>query len=196
MGIARARYRRICFADEWRFCESDMVAAGTPTTPVPGTIPDLVFMDRYKPHIRYAGVLLVTRLQEKTPWIGGVVATSGTNTPATVDPTPLNSLNVLKWPAASGIYVIFQPFTLPTACTLFVVAKGTTTAGGNQAILGCSATVVISLYLTISGAAAISLVSTGLAVIGTSSSTWTAGTFFQANVTYTASSGAFCIPSR
>ncbi len=155
---------------------------------VPGTIPDLTLWIETDNILGAAGGI-ISRLQEKTPWIGGVAAALAVGTVA-IDSSQLNSLNVLKWPAASGggLYVLQPGLTLVGGATFFIVAKGSTGAG-SQSIIG-GTTSNTALYLA-NGSANILLVDGGTAVIGTSSAAWTAGTWFQANVTYNASTGAY-----
>lgn len=168
--------------------------SGGGSTPIPGTIPDLTFWWESDNILATAGAV-INRLQERTPWIGGLAA-SNLNSAVVVDATLLNSLPVLTWPAAlaSGNYVMPTGFFLSGGCSIFIVAKGTV-GGATQAIFGGSGTVIgatgaACLYIGV-GTPAIALVSGGLAVVGTCATAWTPGVFFQANVTYNASTGAF-----
>jgi hypothetical protein len=178
------------------------------TLAVPGTIPDLQFWWESDNILGSAGSA-VTRLQERTPWIGGLAAsasgddTGGGGTVAVIDSTLQNGLPVLKWPAAviSGVYSIPYPASLSTAtgavgfyfnngATYFIVAKGSVFAAP-QAILGGESN-ALSLYLVgVAGTAKISLGKTGTAIFASSTSAWTPGSFFQANVTYNSTTGAF-----
>lgn len=163
-------------------------AGGGPTAALPGTIPDLVMWVETD-NILGTGGNIVTRIQEKTPWITGVAAANMSGT-VTIDTTLLNSLPALKWPAAgaAGIYNLQPGFLLSGGATYFIVAKGSTIS--NQAIVG-GGSGNLALYLTNGSAASLGLVDGAIAIIGTSSATWTAGTWFQANVTYDAGSGAY-----
>lgn len=156
---------------------------------LPGTIPDLVMWIETNNVLASSGAI-INRIQEKNPWVTGVAAFNATGL-VTIDSVQLNSLNILKWPAASaaGNYSIPQGFELGAGSTLFVVAKGTLT-GSTQAIMGCLANSGLSFYLGV-GSANIALVKSGVAIIGTSTATWVAGTAFQANATYDASTGNF-----
>jgi hypothetical protein len=172
-------------------------------TAAPGLIPDLSLWWE-SDDISGASGAAITRLRERTPWIGGLAAAASSNVGGLVaiDSTLLNGLPVLKWPAASvaGLYAIPYPSGTTAAnatgiyftagATYFIVAKGST-ATGTQAITGGSSG-ALSLYLvSVSGTAKIGLVKTAAAVIGSSSTAWTAGTAFQANVTYNPTTGAF-----
>jgi len=177
-------------------------AAGS-SVALPGTIPDLLFWWESDDILGTANAI-ITRLRERTPWIGGLAASaSGAGSAVFIDPTLQNSLPVLKWPAGvvQGYYAIPGPvnsaspqnasgFTFNNGATYFLVAKGTSSAT-TQAILGGLQS-SLSLYLvSVAGTAKIGLVKAGIAVIGSSSTTWTPGTFFQANATYNSTTGAF-----
>lgn len=179
------------------------LAALFPSLAVPGTIPDLQFWWE-SDNILGASGAVISRLQERTPWIGGLAASasSANGGAVAIDSTLLNSLPVLKWPAVavSGQYAIPSPvgtsavgavgFSFINGATYFIVAKGANSAA-TQAVLG-GVNGCLALYLvSVAGTAKIGLVKTGASVIGSSSTAWTAGTFFQANVTYNTTSGAF-----
>ena len=166
--------------------------ASPPSAGVPGTIADLVTWwaaDNILGANNSVGAC--SRLQERTPWIGGVLAakTSGNNN--TLAAASLNSLNGLKFPTSSPAgYTFSNPFPVPQGFSAFVVsnmANATTT----QAIVG-AVNGGISLYMVgTGGTAKISLVNTGTAVLSTGTNAWTPGTAFQCNVTYNNSSGAY-----
>jgi hypothetical protein len=164
------------------------VAVGGASVALPGTIPDLTLWIETD-NILGAGNANITRIQERTPWITGLAA-SNLSGAVFIDPTQLNSLNVLKWPAAlsSGNYPLTAGVLFNLGCTIFVVARGNVTTT-DQAILGTSSA-GIALYLR-STTAKLALVKGGTAVIGQSTATWSAGTAFQANVTYNQSTGAY-----
>lgn len=162
--------------------------AGTGTAiALPGTIPDLALWWE-SDDILGASTAVITRLRERTPWVTGIAASNGSGTVA-ISATQLNSLNVLKWPAATagGQYTLPTPFSLAIGATFFIVANGSTSAGAQTIIGGTSG---IALYLG-NLSAKIALVKSGVAVIGTSTATWVAGTAFQANATYDPGTGNF-----
>jgi len=101
----------------------------------------------------------------------------------------------LKWPASSsaGTMSIEVPSPLHGASTFFTVIKpATAIAPGGQAIVGAAGSGGISFYLnSASGGTALTLTKTSIANIATASVSWTAGTAFQANATYNATTGAF-----
>lgn len=162
---------------------------GGGTVALPGTIPDLTFWWEADDILGTANNA-ITRLRERTPWIGGIAAANSTGG-AIIDAALLNSLPVLTWPAATAASAYTMPagFTITAGCTIFIVAKGSTSAG-NQAILGSAGSGAVGLYLGV-GSAAIALLDTGIAIVGTSSTAWVAGTWFQANVTYVSATGAY-----
>ena len=169
-------------------------------TPLPGTIPDLITWIETDNILGAAGAA-VSRIQERTPWITGVAAAAGAGgTGILISATQLNSLNTLTWPspgAVTGNYPLgvtsigtISGLLFNNGATLFYVLKGTT-AAGTQAVIGTSATNGIALYLTNSGAGVMALVKSNIAVIGSATTTWPVGSFFQGNVTYNHTSGGF-----
>jgi hypothetical protein len=165
---------------------------------VPGTIADLTYWWNSSAILGSAGKI-VPRLQELTPWVGGVFAFN-TGTTTTIDGTQLNGLNVIKFPAGTGpgTYSISYPTTLspvPAAtsgATYFVVFKpSSAVAAAGQAFIGGAASALAFYMNTASGGTAISLVKSAVAVIGVATATWTTGTWYQANATYNAGSGAY-----
>lgn len=174
-----------------------VLAAGAP-----GLIPDLQLWWESDDILGASGAI-INRLRERTPWIGGLAGASASiGALVSIDATLLNGLPVLKWPAASSAGQFAIPYPVGTNATgstgivfnnggtYFIVAKGGT-AAGTQSIMG-GATGALSLFLTgVAGTAKISLVKSGAAVIGSSSTAWTVGTAFQANVTYNVTTGAF-----
>jgi len=167
-----------------------------PSPAAPGTIPDLIAWWASDNILGTAG-LLVPRFQERTPWITGVFAVSSPATTAsspTIDSNTLNSLPIVKWPASSPTSVVISnPLNMiPGNATFFVVVKPNTavTAGG-MAILGANGNGGLALYLNGASSAKLNLTKTGIAVIGTSTATWSSGTAFQANATYSGTTGAY-----
>jgi hypothetical protein len=165
-------------------------SGGGGTVALPGTIPDLTFWWE-SDNILGASGALIARLQERTPWITGVAAAATSNF-LSLDSTQLNSLNVLKAPSNTN-YTLPNPLPLAKAgtggCTFFAVFKPGS-SGSSQALIG-GASGSCAFYLMVSPTLAISLVKSGTAVIGTSSTTWSVGTWYQANATYNASTGAY-----
>lgn len=161
---------------------------------IPGTIPDLVMWIETDNILGAAGAT-VNRLQEKTPWIGGVAAyPTLAAAPAVIDGAQLNGLNVLKWTATStGSYALQPAVWLIGGCTYFFVGRGlNNTKTGSQALLASGTAASPALYLSNgTGNQFVSLVNEGIAAIGTCSVGWTLGTFFQMNVTYNATTGAW-----
>lgn len=170
--------------------------AGTGTVvAVPGTTADLMYWWSSAPILASAGKL-VTRLQELTPWVGGVFANGATAT--TISAAQLNGLNTITFPnaAASGSFNVVNPrafSSVTSGATFFVVFKPTSAvAPSGQCIVGCSGSSGLSLYLnTASGGTALALIKTSVAGIGTATSSWTTGSWFQANVTYNPATGAY-----
>jgi hypothetical protein len=161
---------------------------------VPGTIPDLVFWVDTSNVLGAAGAT-VNRIQEHTPWIGGVAAYPAVaGHPALIDATQLNGLNVLTWVASSTAAYNMQPgFWMIGGGTYFFVGRGlNNTKTGSQALIASQTPNTLALYLSNStGSQFVSIVNEGVATIGICSVAWVLGTFFQMNVTYNASTGAF-----
>jgi hypothetical protein len=178
------------------------IAAASPA--LPGTIPDLMLWWESDDILGAAGTA-ISRMRERTPWIGGLAfaASSGDGAGVVIDSNKINGLVALKWPGTlAGRYAIPAPVSATNsigsggfwfsgnAGTFFIVANPNTSAA-TQAITGGN-TGALSLYLvSVGGTAKIGLVKTGAAVIGSSSTAWVSGTPFQANVTYNATSGAY-----
>lgn len=180
----------------------------TSTPALPGTIPDLLAWWE-SDNILGSANYPVRQLQERTPWVGGVfgysVATSATNSPK-IDSVLQNGLPMVKWQAAvvTGIYSLgTEPNTIvstsPSAglsfangCTIFVVARGGATTL-SQAILGCNTNAGVAIYITNAGVAKFQMVSSGVGAIAVSTTTWTTGVAFQANVTYNPTTGAWAV---
>lgn len=164
---------------------------------VPGTIPDLALWWE-SDKILGTSPNAISRLEDLTPWAGGTFTTSAGNTakvsPLLINSATLNGLNTLITKPVSATDFSIQPLDLTTGgtrgATFFVVFKSGAT-GVNQAIFGTSQPSGLALYAGLTAANALSLVKTNVAVIGTSSATWTTSDWIQANATYNASSGAF-----
>jgi Collagen triple helix repeat (20 copies) len=169
---------------------------GAVATALPGTIPDLKMWWESDDILGTPGSN-VSRFRERTPWIGGVLGTAG-STPTTVSEiivsaATLNGLPILQWPAASltGVIAFTGAFNLLNGATFFVVVN----PGANTAALQCligGATNSLAFYLQgVANVPQLTLVQTGVVVIGSSTTSWAAGTPLQANVTYQPSTGAY-----
>lgn len=162
---------------------------GGGTTPAyPGTLTDLAFWFE-SDNINQSVGAAVTGIFDRTPWHP---QTSGVNAASTVQiaAAQLNSLNVLQWPAAvsTGLFNLVPPFSMVGAGTYFYVLKPAN-AASTQALAG-GASGALALYVGV-GTAAVALVKSFIAVIGTCATAWTPGTWFQGNVTYDAATGNF-----
>lgn len=187
-------YQEITAEEQWPQGQNTPPAsAAAPVTPaLPGTIPDLVLWIETDNILGSAGQS-VSRLQERTPWMGGVAAQAAVSVPgpnAVIDAVQLNSLNVLTWGnVGSALYNLQPGMRLAGGVTYFVVARGVSSAGA-QAIAAGTSTGGPSLYMTNSGPN-LSLVNEGVALIAACSTAWVVGTAFQANVTYNDTTGAW-----
>jgi hypothetical protein len=167
-----------------------------PSTAVPGTIADLVLWFA-SDNINVTAGNPVQKLQDRTPWLGGILATvppGGTNIP-TIDTNRLNSLPIVKMTATTTPYTLSNPITMNTAgCTFFAVVKPNVAVTATaEAIIGSTNT-GIALYLNSAASVAqFGLVKTGTAVIGHSTASWASGTAFQCNATYVSATGAFSL---
>ncbi len=162
-----------------------------PATETPGTIPDLVLWFETDDVLATTGV--VSRLRERTPYITGAAANAiGSGFGALVDATPLYGLNTLAWPnAGSGLFTMPGGFSTPVGMTFFFVGKGQSGAAA-KALLAGTSTNGSSIYISNGGGVkAISLVKEGVGNIATCTTAWTTNTYFQMNVTYNPTSGAF-----
>lgn len=168
---------------------------GGSAVPVPATIADLMLWWSSSNILATAGNPII-RFQELTPWITGALnleTSSGLTSSVTIDSTQLNGLNLAKWAAASAPSSILLANHMPVigAGTFFAVIKPGAATVATQCILG-GITGALAFYLQANASnARIGLVKTNTAVIGTATNVWTAGTAFQCNATYVASTGAF-----
>lgn len=166
---------------------------------LPGTIPDLTLWWESDNILGAAGAV-ITRLQERTPWITGVAAaTAPVSVSANITPNAISSITINSLPtvkivsAAGGVqggYLINNLFALAGGATFFVVMNPNNSTSG-QAIVGGTGN-GLAFYLNgTAGSPKLSLVKTSAAIIGTATPSWTAGTAFQANATYVTATGAF-----
>lgn len=184
------------FASRWRGMSIHGVqnagASGGSSTAVPGTIKDLVFWWESDDILGTNGQP-VQSFGNRTPWARGVFgfqpgSSTGAGSLPTVGSSTQNGLPVITWGGSQFNTAGTIGFFLNTDATFFVVCQPNATVGA-QAILG-GQTNSLALYLC-SSSKAICLVKTGASVIGTSSTAWTSNTWFQANATYKASTGAY-----
>lgn len=169
-------------------------SGGGSSVAAPGLIPDLMTWWATDDILVTAGNF-VTRLRERTPWIGGVAASNDANVGNgnVIDSNKLNSLPIILMGGSNlSSYVLAEPFELNGAATIFVVMKPNAgVTGALQAILG-GATNSLALYLNATGSSAhAGFVKTGVSVMAASTASWSSGVAFQFNATYTASSGAY-----
>jgi hypothetical protein len=165
---------------------------------LPGTIPDLQFWFESDNILATAGNI-VAALQDRTPWQSGIYAASTTNSSGTlinsviVDATGINGLPALKFPAAvaTGIFTTPFGFQLSNGGTFFCVVKPAAATSLTRCLFGGNNS-ALSLFLqTTASVAKFGLVKSGVAVIGTATNVWTAGTAMQINATYNPATGAF-----
>jgi hypothetical protein len=176
-------------------------AAGGGSTPVPGTIPDLVFWMRSDLVLGGTGGYGLPLLQNSTPWLTGLSAVGATTatTGVLVSGTQLNSLNVLAWPGSSAGRYQFPDNANSTCCmgvlfhkfTIFIVANASSFSGSPTFFSGPSS----SLAFRLETSGKMGLVKDFVALIGTSTTAQTVSTWFQGNATYDDSSGAFAFRS-
>jgi hypothetical protein len=164
---------------------------GGGSTPVPATIKDLAFWisaDIVNVS-NVSGGITQSAIADRTPWRTGAVATL-TGSTVNISNTQLNGLNVWQWPS-SNIMPLNAPFSLKQGCTYFIVFQGNFTTA-IQAFTGATASGGMSLYLmTASGSQHIGIVNPFVAIVATSTASWTVGTWYQANVTYNPTTGAY-----
>lgn len=166
---------------------------GGSTTPIPGTIADLV-MWWSSSNILGASGQIISRFQELTPWIGGVINTgiSGATSGISIGPTPLNGFNLAIWPPSptSGNIELLNPLVFPVGVTFFAVLRPAAATTAQTIIGGTNSS--IAFYLNnAAGNARIGLTSSSVANIGSATNVWTPGTAFQCNATYVKATGAF-----
>jgi len=152
--------------------------AGVVPTPPPALIPNLLWWLRAD-QIIGDNPVAVPVLGNSNPPILGALASLSTGA-VTIDTAQLNNKNVLKWPAAAtGRYVIPQPFEFQSGFSLFCVVKPS--ASSNQTLLGAANS---GLQVDVnSGANGFDVTKSQIGVIASSSVAMTAGTWYQINVT-------------
>lgn len=160
------------------------ISGGGGGSALPGTIPDLQLWFESDDILSASGGS-VSRLRERTPWIGGVAAGGGAGA---IDATLLNSLPVVAFGSGGTVYPMTAAFTVPLGFTAFCVCRATGLV--SRALFG-GPSGAIALYVDLSGTGAIALVKSALAVIGAASAGWTSGAAFQANATYDPATGNY-----
>lgn len=167
-------------------------SGGTTTTPAPATISDL-FLWWSSDIVLGTNGRGVMMLGNRNPWMPGPIATvtglaSSANLGAQVDTTQLNSRNVLKWPGSSaGSYPLATPW-LVDQITVFVVFKPNGTA--TQVLLG-AAQHGCEIDLISGGSNTLNITKSFDAVLATTTATYSTGTWYQANVAFNATTGAY-----
>jgi hypothetical protein len=153
---------------------------------IPGTINDLVWWFQVD-KIKGTNTVSVPWLGNLNPAVPGTWAGLATGT-VTVDSAQLNGLNVLKWPAATtGRYVMATPVQFSAQVTVFAVVKPS--AATNQTLIGAANS---GLQVDVnSGANGFDLTKAQIGVIASSSVAMTAGTWYQINATWSATTGVY-----
>lgn len=177
---------------------SNGLAWATPATgligAIPGTIPDLVYWWESDDILASAGSILM-RLRERTPWISGVIASNPNATfiGGQLSSVAINGLPTLKTglTSSTGAYNLTNPVAFPNGCTIFCVVNPGSSGTTEQAVFGGASGSLACALNTGSGVNKFTLIKSQLAVIGSSTASWTAGTPFQANATYNPTTGAF-----
>jgi len=159
---------------------------GTTAIAVPGLINDLVFWwqaDQAKNSIVGAKLF---QMANSCPWLPAYVTNA--ITPATLSGTALNGLNAYTW-AASATYAFSSANISPilTRTTIFVVFNPAQLTANAVFIQGASG--AFGFFIGTTGKLTTQLVGTGN--IGADTTTLTVGTYFQANVIYNSTSGAW-----
>jgi hypothetical protein len=158
----------------------------------PSTLLDLVFW--FQGDTAGGGKVSVgnrlVQLENSCPWLPAYAPSTTVGGAAQLSATPLNSLNVWTFPGSSVDTYLF-PGNGPRLdkTTIFAVFKPVSVAGINQTFINGSVSNCLGCYLNTSGQP--SLVSTGVAVIGASSTALSPGTWAQLNATYDSSSGNY-----
>jgi len=154
--------------------------------PAPAQIPNLVWWLRGDQFLGDNPTGLPI-LGNSTPWIGGALAALSSGA-VTIDTTQLNGQNVLKWPGgATGRYVMSNPVLFSGQVSVFAVVKPL--AATSQTVIGAAAS---GLQVDInSGSNGFDLTKATIGVIASSSVAMTAGSWYQINATWSATTGAY-----
>lgn len=154
--------------------------------PAPALLPDLLWW-LAADTIQGTNGTGIPVLGNATPWVLGPLASLAGGL-VTVDSTQLNGHNVVKWPGtANGRYNLNTTFTFSQQVTVFAVVKPV--APTNQTLLGASQN---GFEVDVnSGAGGFSITKALVASIASTTATLIAGTWYQFNVTYDATTGAY-----
>lgn len=158
----------------------------------PGTLNDLVFWWQSDTARNVTVGAALPQMVNSCPWLLPYSASNnftGNNGGATLSATQQNSLNVYTFGGSNANYYMF-PGAGPilNQSTVFVVFKPSQLTQNAVFIQG-SATNSYGFFVNTSGKLAIQ--SVGVGAVGTDTTTLAIGTWFQANVTYNSTSGAW-----
>lgn len=157
----------------------------------PGTIADLVYWVETDNLTNFSSGSAIPVLLNRVPWLADNFSQASTGViGATIASTSLNSLPVLQFPASSnGDYANSSDFNgiCNGGCTVFVVANIAAVTSPSAFTGGNSG----ALEFRVDTASKLSITAENVAAIATSTSTITTGSWFQANVTYNPTSGAY-----
>lgn len=164
-----------------------------PGAGIPATIPDLQLWFE-SDNINASTGGLVSKLQERTPWMTGISCPSG-GTGVTANAASINGLPTIKWPASAGTGFNITPNLTQAATagigTTFFYVLNPNSFAAVQALVG-TGNGGLALYQNgVAGTAKVSLVKGATGVIASATATFTAGTAFQGNATYFPTTGAF-----
>lgn len=163
----------------------DTVSGAGGSVDYPGTVADLAYWFKSDEPLLSSGYLFDV-LPNFAPWNPGQVAPLVSGTGGSRSGTPLNSKGVTTFPANSKYVLNAGPIL--NKITAFFVYKPASVTTNCTFINGTSAN-CLGYYTDTNGKQ--SLVATGVAVIGVSSTALTNSTWVQGNVTYNSSTGAF-----
>jgi hypothetical protein len=154
---------------------------------LPSTIPDLCIWIKGDAANISSGSA-VPYLQNACPWLSSYSYVAGSSG-ATRSASPLNSLGVLALPGSSaGRYLLPGAGPVLETVSAFVVFKATSVTGFFDFICGASAH---SFEFGISTVGKLQIVDSYAANIASSAATLSTATWYQANVTYNTTSGAW-----
>jgi hypothetical protein len=170
-----------------------VISAPATAVAAPGAIADLIYWFESDEILGTSG-LIVPVLRNRSPAYLGAnangVGTGAQGSGATVASTTLNSLPVVNFIGNStGRYANVANLTgvFNGGATVFVVFNPTSLAAVSTFIAGVTG----SLQLTVTTAGKLQWVKTNTIIIGTDTTVFSTGTWYQANATYLPSSGAF-----
>jgi hypothetical protein len=161
---------------------------GGGSTPVPGTIPDLVFWFDGNAPLMTTGAHLES-LQNLCPWMPAYSPfLTGGAKGATRSATTLNSKNLMTFPgSADAAYLMPGAGPIMPEFTGFVVFN----AGAASTMSFCCGASSASLEFDYTSGGALNLTASFVAGIGNSTTTVAPGTAFQGNATYDGATGNY-----